>query len=141
MKAKVAVTTNRKGDKLTEHAGHVRFFKIYEIDEEEGVLSAKVIKVDKEHVLHNLLHSPNINLEEHEVLKSQILLTGGVGQGAIHKLYQLGVRAYLIEEKNPDEAIKQLIEGTLKALDPASFHHDHDHNHDHGHGHGHHHHH
>ena len=32
MKAKVAVTTNKNGDKIAEHAGHVVYFKIYEID-------------------------------------------------------------------------------------------------------------
>jgi predicted Fe-Mo cluster-binding NifX family protein len=129
MKAKIAVTCNKNGDKLAEHAGHAVYFKIYEIDEVEGLLGAKVIKVEKEFTIHNLIHNPEINKEEHEVLQSQILLTGGIGMGAINKLYQLGIRAYIIEEKNPDEAVNQLINGTLKAVDPNSIEHNHRHEH------------
>ncbi len=143
MKAKIAVTTNKNGDRLAEHAGHVVYFKIYEVDENEGLTGSKVIKVDKEHTLHNLLHNPHINPQEHEVLQSQILLTGGIGMGAIQRLAQMGVRAYIIEEQNPDEAINQLINGTLKAVDPTTYQHTHHHDHDHGDGHdcnGHHHH-
>ncbi len=133
MTAKVAVTTNKNGDKITEHAGHVVYFKIYEINQTEGLTVSKVIKVDKEHTLHNLLHNPDINPQEHEVLNSQILLTGGVGMGAINRLAQMGVRAYIVEEKNPDEAIEKLIAGTLRAVDPRSIDHSH-HHHDHDHG-------
>jgi len=141
MKAKVAVTSNKNGDKIAEHAGHVVYFKIYEIDEQEGITDSKVIKVDKEHTLHNLLHNPNINPAEHEVLQSQILLTGGIGMGAIGKLAQMGVRAYIVEEKNPDEAIEKLMTGTLKAVDPSTVqHHGHDHHHGDGHDCGEHHH-
>ena len=140
MKAKIAVTTNKNGDQVAEHAGHGVYFKIYEVDEQAGLTGSKIIKVDKEHTLHNLLHNPQLNPQEHEVLQCQILLTGGIGMGAINKLYQLGVRAYIIEETNPDEAINQLINGTLKAVDPAVY--QHNHNHEHGDGHdcdGHHH--
>jgi len=140
MKAKVAITTLKNGDKIAEHAGHVVYFKIYEIDQEKGITGTQLIKVDKEHTLHNLLHNP-VNPEEHEVLQSQILLTGGIGMGAINKLARLGVRAYIVEEKNPDVAIEKLINGTLKAVDPATVQH-HNHHHEHGEGHdcGHHHH-
>ena len=135
MKAKVAVTSNKNGDRIAEHAGHVVYFKIYEIDEHDGLTGSKVIKVNKEHTLHNLLHNPNTNPEEHEVLTSQILLTGGIGLGGINKLAHLGVRAYIVEEKNPDEAVEKLISGTLRAVDPRTIDHSHHHHHhDHEHG-------
>ena len=134
MKAKVVVTTNKNGDKIAGHAGHVRFFKIYEIDQNEGLTGSKLIKVDKEHTLHNLLHNPDINPDELEVLTGQILLTGSIGMGGIQRLAMLGVRAYIVEEKNPDEAVEKLIAGTLRAVDPRTIqhsHHHHDHDHDH----------
>ena len=131
MQAQIAVTTTKNGDKVSEHAGHAVYFKFYIIDQEKGVIDEKLIKVDKKHTLHNLLHTPDINPDEHEVLKSQILLTGGIGMGAINKLAHLGVRAYIIEESNPDNAIKQLINGTLKAVDPSTFQHNHHHEHNH----------
>ena len=134
MKAIIAVTTNKNGDKIAEHAGHGVFFKIYEIDEQEGLLGSKLIQVPKEHTLHNLLHSPGINPSDYEVLSSQILLTGSIGMGAINKLYQMGVRAYIVEETNPDEAVNQLINGTLKAVDPSTVTHNHHHGHEHGEG-------
>ena len=135
MKALVAVTTNKNGDTIAEHAGHGVYFKIYEIDQEEGLVGSKMIKVDKEHTLHNLLHAPGINPQDYEVLRSQIILTGSIGMGAINKLYQMGIRAFIIEETNPDEAIKQLIAGTLKAVDPSTVEHTHHHEHgEHGEG-------
>ncbi len=134
MKAKIAVTTNKNGDKLAEHAGHGVYFKIYEVDQEAGLTGSKVIKIDKEHTLHNLLHNPQTNPAEHEVLTSQILLTGGIGMGAISKLAQMGVRAYIVEEKNPDEAVQKLIEGNLRAVDPNAYQHTHHHDHEHGDG-------
>ena len=127
MTAKIAVTTNKNGDQIAKHAGHGVYFKIYEIDEQDGLIDSKVIKVDKEHVLHNLLHSPNINPKDYEVLSSQILLTGGIGMGGINKLAQMGVRAYIVEEKSPDEAVNKLIDGTLKAVDPSTVPHSHNH--------------
>jgi predicted Fe-Mo cluster-binding NifX family protein len=130
MKAQVAITTNKNGDKVAEHAGHGVYFKIYTIDEENGIEDQKLIKVNKEETLHNLLHNPNTNPDDHEVLKSQILLTGGIGVGAINKLAHLGVRAYIIEETNPDEAIQQLMNGTLKAIDPNTVPHNHHHHKD-----------
>ena len=135
MKAIIAVTTNKNGDKISEHAGHGVYFKFYEIDEQNGLQSSELVKIDKEHTLHNLLHNPNIQSEEHMVLQSQILLTGGIGMGAIQKLMQVGVRAYIVEETNPDEAINQLINGTLKAIDPTTYQHTHHHEHEHGEGH------
>ncbi len=131
MKAKVIVTTNKNGDKIAEHAGHVRYFKIYEIDQTEGLTGSKIIKVEKEHTIHNLLHNPETNSEEHEILTGQILLTGGIGMGGIQKLAMLGVRAYIVEEKNPDEAVEKLIAGTLKAVDPRTIPHSHHHHGDH----------
>ncbi len=127
MQAKIAITTNKNGDKVAEHAGHVVYFKFYTIDEEKGLIDSNLVKVDKAFTLHNLLHGTNINPADHEILQSQILLTGGIGMGAIQKLAQMGVRAYIIEENNPDEAVKQLIDGTLKAVDPSTFQHHHNH--------------
>jgi len=132
MKAKVAVTTNKNGDKLAEHAGHGVYFKIYEIDEQEGLTGSKIIKVEKENSLHNLLNNPNINPAEHEILQCQIMLTGGIGTAAINNLMKLGVRAYIIQGINPDDAVNQLIGGTLKAIDPNAYQHTHAHSHDHG---------
>ena len=137
MKAKVAVTTNKNGDQIAEHAGHGVYFKIYEIDQIEGLTGSKVIKVDKEHTLHNLIHNPQTNPQEHEVLNCQILLTGSIGMGAIGRLAQIGVRAYIVEEKNPDEAVEKLIAGTLRAVDPSTVEHTHHHDHHHDHGDGH----
>ncbi len=134
MKALIAVTTNKNGDKIAEHAGHGVYFKIYEIDEQEGLLGSKLIKVAKEHNLHNLIHAQGINPQDYEVLRCQIILTGSIGMGAINKLYQIGIRAYIVEETSPDEAINHLINGTLKAVDPSTIEHTHQHSHEHGEG-------
>ncbi len=131
MQAKIAITTNKNGDKVAEHAGHVVYFKFYTIDEEKGLIDSKLVKIDKDFTLHNLLHGANIDPKDHEVLQSQIILTGGIGMGAINKLANMGIRTYMIEETNPDIAVQKLIDGNLKAIDPSTFKHDHHHNHNH----------
>ncbi|NPA46251.1 MAG: hypothetical protein GXO24_03455 [Chlorobi bacterium] len=144
-KAKVAVTTGRTGTRVAEHAGHVKFFKIYEITEDK-ITDIKTVEVDEGQTLHDMLHRHPIDFTGHPLEDVQIILTGGIGMGAIQKLFSVGKRAYMIAEKYSDEAIDKLLAGTLQALDPREHHHDHHHHdhhhhdhhhHDHHHGHGH----
>ena len=145
-KVKVAVTTGKTGTRVTEHAGHVKYFKIYEITEDK-ITGIDTVEVDEDQTLHEMLHKYPIDFTGHPLEDVEIILTGGIGPGAIQKLFTVGKRAYMIAEKYTDEAIDKLIAGKLQALDPSQYHHhhhDHDHHHhhhDHDHDHHHHHHH
>ncbi len=135
---KVAVGTGRPGTRIAEHAGKTRFFLIYEIEETpEGLQlkEKKKIELKEGEKLHDMLHRFPIDFSGHPLEDVEIILTRSIGPGAVQKLYMLGKRAYMIEEKNPDEAIEKLMAGTLKALDPSQHHHHHDHHHGHDHHH------
>ena len=54
-----------------------------------------------------------------------ILLTQGIGQGAILRLSKQNVTVYTVKEEDPDIAIKKLINGTLEAFAPVSNHKNH----------------
>ena len=62
--------------------------------------------------LHDSLHGEGL---ENPIFDMDMLLTHGIGQGAVEKLAAKNVKAYIIQETDPDTAINKLIDGTLKA--------------------------
>jgi len=136
----VAVGTGRPGTRIAEHAGRTKHFLLYEIhaddDQNLRLHDKKQIELADDEILHEVLHRFPIDFTGHPLEKASIVLTRGIGAGAMQKLFLAGKRAYRIAEKDPDEAIRKLMEGRLQALPPESHHH-HDHSHHHGH-HGHH---
>jgi len=61
----------------------------------------------------------------HPIFDADILLAAQIGQGAINRLAQKNVRAYITRQTDPDTAIKELIEGTLKVVDMSTSTHEH----------------
>ncbi len=125
----VGVGTGRPGTRIAEHAGKTKYFLIYEIvQDEEGNITLqgkKQIELKDEEILHEVLHRYPLNFTGHPLENVEIIITRHIGEGAMQKLYFMGKRAYMVEEKNPDEAIEKLIAGTLKAVAPAHHHHHH----------------
>lgn len=133
MKTLVAITSqNRKS--ITEHAGRCRNFFIYTIVNDR-VVKKELLELSSGETLHEVFHSEK---PTHSVLFDvDILLTGGIGNGAIQKLAVNNVTCYIVREKDPDEAISKLMKGVLEAIAPVSHKSDCDHHHDHDHGHHH----
>lgn len=126
---KVGVCTGRPGTRIAEHAGRTRYFLIYEIEEQaDGGLrinSKNQVELAEDQILHEVLHRYPLDFTGHPLEDVEVILTRGIGQGALQKLSLLGKRTYLIEEKNPDEAIDKLMAGTLKAYYPQPHAHHH----------------
>ncbi|MCF6182541.1 NifB/NifX family molybdenum-iron cluster-binding protein [Lutibacter sp.] len=115
MKTLVAITAqNRKT--IFEHAGKCRNFLIYTI-ENDIITNKKLLELTQEETLHNVLHEPNSSSVLFDI---DILLTRGIGDGAIQKLTTRNVACYKVEETDPDIAIDKLIKGTLEAVSPIS---------------------
>lgn len=123
MKLKVGITAqNRKT--ISEHAGKCRNFFIYDIDNK--ITNKYLLELTKEEVLHEVLHTPN---SSSLLFDLDILLTRGIGYGAIQKLARHNVTCYKIEETDPDKALEKLLNGTLEAVAPVGSHscnHDHE---------------
>ena len=117
MKTIVAVTFQNKKT-VSSHAGKCRTYLIYTIHN-SMVESKKLLELTIKETLHSFFHNEN-STKRHILFESDILLTKGIGNGAIEKLAKNGVACYKIEESDPDIAIEKLINGTLEAMAPIS---------------------
>jgi predicted Fe-Mo cluster-binding NifX family protein len=120
MITRVAVASQNKKT-ITSHAGKCRHFYIYSIDR-EGNYTKELVDLSKEETLHYTFHEDPAANPHNYLYDMDILLTQSIGQGAIQKLALQNVTAYIIQETDPDTAIKKLIEGTLEAFAPVSSH-------------------
>ncbi len=134
----VAIATGKPGKMINKHLGTAKYFWVYTI-EEDKITDKTWIELSDHQTLKSVLHTYPIDFSGHPLEKVEIILSGGMGPGAVQKLFSIGKRGYMIAEKYVDEAVEKLLAGTLQALDPAVHHHHHHHDHDHPnhHGHGH----
>ena len=116
---KIAVTY---GDgQIFQHFGHTPSFKLYDVTDgavtESGIISTNG---SGHGALADMLAS----------LKADVLICGGIGGGAQAALQDAGIRLYAGIEGDPDEAVKQLLGGTLPEVSEATcdHHHGDDHN-------------
>ena len=114
MEVTVAITSQNKKT-VFEHAGKCTKFLIYRLKNNE-LVNKSLLEITKEESLHNFFHSDSLENEVKNPLEGvNMLLTGGIGDGAIKKLGNEGIATHLIEEKDPDIAIEKLLNGTLAA--------------------------
>ena len=111
MNTKVAVSSQNKKT-ITGHAGGCRNFFIYTIDK-QGSFEKTALKLSKEETLRFTFHDDTSPDPSNKLFNMDIIITQGIGQGGINKLAQKNVKAYIVQEKDPDTAIKKMIEGTL----------------------------
>lgn len=110
----IAVTSQNKKT-ISGHAGSCRKFYFYTI-EDNRILNRELVVIPREEVLHEVFH--NLGPEaQHPVFNANIFLTAQIGMGAINRLAQKNVRAYITPETDPDTAVKSLIDGTLQVVD------------------------
>lgn len=118
MKSIVAVAFQNKKS-IFEHLGKCRNFLIYTIND-DIVESKNLIELTKEETLHAFFNGEN-NSKRNVLLEVDILLTRGIGKGAVENLARYDITCFKIEETDPDKAITQLINGTLEAMSPVSY--------------------
>lgn len=117
MKTRVAVTFQNKTS-IFNHTGKCKNYLIYTIDN-SVIESRQLLELSQEETLHAFFNNKN-DTKRHILFESDILLTKGIGNGAIEKLAKYGVACYKINESDPDMAINKLINGTLEAMSPIS---------------------
>ncbi len=118
---KIAITTNNKKD-ITAHAGGCRHYLIYTV-EKEKVINKELLHFKKEQTLKYTFHHDTNMEPQNKIFDMDIVLTGSIGQGAILKLAKQNVKAYIIEETDPDIAIEKLLNGTLKTISSQEHNH------------------
>ena len=108
------------------HFGRTENFKIYEV-EDGKVVSSQVLTSDG--VGHEALAWL---LKDNTV---DVLICGGMGQGAQDALTEAGIEVCAGAEGNTDAAVEAYLKGELVNTGVNCDHHDHEHHHDHDHHH------
>lgn len=120
---KIAVTY--ENGNVFQHFGRTENFKVYDV-EGGRVVSSEVL--NSSGVGHEALAW---------LLKDQaidVLICGGMGQGAQDALAEAGIEVCAGAEGNTDEAVAAYLAGELVNTGVNCDHHDHEHGHDHSHG-------
>lgn len=104
---RIAVTSeNRKT--ITGHAGKCRKFWIYEIDG-KTILKKSLLELAPEQSLHE-----SHGAGPHPLDETKVLICGGAGPGLIRRLDGMGIRGLVTAETEPDSAVADFLNGTLK---------------------------
>lgn len=105
---KLAITTN--GDQVNDHFGSCETFTLVEL--ENGTVNEKqVVGTEGNHhgSLPGYLSSLGVN----------VVISGGMGDGAKQKLSQLGIETITGVQGSIDDIIDQFNEGNLKTIPQA----------------------
>lgn len=113
---RIAVTYDN--GKVFQHFGHTESFKVYEV-ENGKILSASVIGTDGQghEALAGVLADKDI----------QVLICGGMGQGAKDALAEAGIEVVSGADGDADEAVEMYLAGELKSAGVNCSHHEHEH--------------
>lgn len=97
-----------------QHFGHTEQFKLYEVDNGQ-VTGAEIIGSEGagHHALADLLAGKGVD----------VLIAGGIGQGAVDALARAGVELVSGAEGTADEAVQAYLRGELKSKEANCGHH------------------
>ena len=130
---KIAVVTN-DGQTISQHFGRAPYFKVVTIDE-RLIINQEMRERHSGHFAANKVHEQNG--EHHnaqgrhgygsdadskhatmaqEISDCQVLIAGGMGQGAYESFKRAGLNVYLTDHGKIDDAINDYINGTLTNL-------------------------
>ena len=121
---KIAVASQNRRE-VTGHTGRCRKFWIYEI-EGDTVTNKQLLELPKEQCFHDTSpHDPS------PLDQVQVLIAGGMGTGLVRRLEAREIKAINTNKKDPDQAIKDYLNGTLETVSPEPHEHGHRHAHKH----------
>jgi predicted Fe-Mo cluster-binding NifX family protein len=111
---------------ISAHGGKTSKFYIYTVDKGTNEVAGKeLIILEKEDILHNRFHESTNPWAPHPIYDVDILITGGAGMGFVNRLATQATQVVITPETDPDEAIKQLLAGTLPQQVAKHHHHHH----------------
>lgn len=109
---KVALTSSNK-DVISGKADNCLNYWIYTIENEE-VIDRNYIQLENSQKLHTIFVEKMVETFEHPIFEADMLLTNDVSALITARLKEKRTVAFVIEENNLEEVIKQLIKGTLQ---------------------------
>ena len=116
---KIAVTY--EDGKVFQHLGHSEAFKVYEVDDNK-IIGSEIVEAGGagHEALAGLLAEAGVN----------VLICGGIGQGAQDALVASGIEVISGIEGDADSAFESFLRGELISAGVNCDHHDHDHDHE-----------
>ena len=114
---RIAVTT--EGSEIFQHFGKCKSFTLFDVKENEIISKDRMDTEGNGHsALAGMLHDNQVD----------VLICGGIGQGAKDALASLGVELVAGASGSVEDAVKNYLQGTLKHdADFTCNHHDHEH--------------
>lgn len=115
---------------VTGHAGRARRFIVFEANGQEPPREVERLDLDANMAIHGYDHGSG-----HPLDSTDVLITGGAGEGFIRHMGARGVRVVATDESVPELAVQAFLEGRVKSAS-EDCHHDHcdggadKHNHD-----------
>lgn len=125
---KIAVAS--ENGSVAQHFGHCEAFMIFDAEQGQMVQSKSVTNPGhKPGFLPNFLYDQGVN----------VIISGGMGGGAVNLFNQKGVEVILGATGDTEEVAKRYLAGKLASTGSICREHGHSHSHGHGscHGHGH----
>ena len=121
---RIAITSQNFRE-VTGHAGHARRFLVFEVNGPESISLVDRLDLSKEMAIHGF-----DDRTAHPLYDTDVLITGGAGEGFKQRLAQRGVRVFTTSESNPETAVRAFLAGTLTppAADCSHDHGDHESN-------------
>ncbi len=110
---KIAVTS-QNFKTITSHAGKTRRFLVYSGGDNGELIEHERIDLPKDMSMHEFKGG------YHPLFESDILITGGCGQGFVRKMAGHNVKVVATSESDPQTAVQKFIAG--EALPPAEPH-------------------
>lgn len=110
------------GGMVSQHFGHSEGFELYEVEDSSAKTSRYIASPG-----HGKASLPGLLIKE----GAQVLLTGGLGEGAMARLAEGGISVITGVAGRTDEAVRRYLSGDLVSSDTLCKGHDHTHEHAH----------
>lgn len=123
---KIAVSC--KGTQIWAHFGHCENFMVY--DAADGTITTET-------AVPNPGHKPGFLPNFLADMGVQVIISGGMGGGAVDIFNERGVEVVLGAQGEAKVAVESYLKGELASTGSICHGHDHEHGHDHDHEHGH----
>lgn len=95
---------------VTGHAGRARRFIVFEADGQTPPREVERLDLPPEMAFHGFNpHQP------HPLDSTQVLITGGAGEGLVRHLAQRGVRVVATAEADPRQAVEAFFAGRIQS--------------------------
>ena len=111
---KIAVAS--EGKMVTEHFGHCEGFNIFTVQED---------KITESKFVQNPGHRPGFLPNFLNDLGVNVIISGGMGGGAIEIFDEKGIQVITGATGDAEEAVKKLLVGTLKSTGSVCHEHQH----------------